>query len=185
MRKQYDDFTKQSISDMSKSMSDMTYLYLQPETNLPTVVPPSHYKNLLSKVREQVMDEITRVKFIDVMYTQLKALRDEDSKYFHQAMICLDMNIKPDDLRPNEKIALLQTYDWLERKMATEKKDFHLLDSSIIEFFEETKNDKDLHRQIIEYSKSQEEPNIEFDEREEPEKDIFLEEENEEIDITD
>lgn len=185
MRKQYDDFTKQSITDISKSMSDMTYLYLQPDTKLPTVVPSSHYKNLLSKVKEQMMDEITRIKFLDIMYTQLKALKEEDPKYFHQALICLDMDIKPSDLRPHEKIALLETHDWLERKIALEKKDFHFLDSDIVNFFEATQNDKNLHREIIEYSKSQEEPNIEFDEREEVEKENLLGTEHEEIDITD
>ena len=43
MRKQYDDFTQLKIKDMSKSISDMTYKYINPETQAPTRVPPVHY----------------------------------------------------------------------------------------------------------------------------------------------
>ena len=43
MRKQYDDFTQLKLKDMSKSISDMTYKYLNPETQTPTKVPPAHY----------------------------------------------------------------------------------------------------------------------------------------------
>lgn len=44
MRKQYDDFTQMKIKEMCKSISDMTYTYLDPETHLPTKVPASHYE---------------------------------------------------------------------------------------------------------------------------------------------
>ena len=39
MRKQYDDFTQLKLKDMSKTISDMTYKYINPETQTPTVVP--------------------------------------------------------------------------------------------------------------------------------------------------
>ena len=42
MRKQYDDFTQMKLKEMCKSISDMTYTYLDPETQLPTKVPASH-----------------------------------------------------------------------------------------------------------------------------------------------
>ena len=32
MRKKYDDFTQLKIKDMSKTISDMTFTYLNPET---------------------------------------------------------------------------------------------------------------------------------------------------------
>ena len=38
MRKQYDDFTQLKLKDMSKSISDMTYKYINPDTNAPTKV---------------------------------------------------------------------------------------------------------------------------------------------------
>ena len=44
MRRQYDDFTQLKIKDMSKSISDMTYKYINPETQAPTKVPPTHYE---------------------------------------------------------------------------------------------------------------------------------------------
>ena len=42
-RKLYDDFTKQPVSKMAQSISDMTYSYNE------TKVPAKHYKDLLEK----------------------------------------------------------------------------------------------------------------------------------------
>lgn len=39
MRKQYDDFTQMKLKDMCKNISDMTYTYINPETQQPTKVP--------------------------------------------------------------------------------------------------------------------------------------------------
>ena len=50
MRKQYDDFVQLKEKDMSKYISDMTYEYINPETNAPTRVPASHYEKILGKV---------------------------------------------------------------------------------------------------------------------------------------
>lgn len=44
MRKQYDDFTQLKLKDMSKSISDMTYKYINPETQTPTKVPSTLMK---------------------------------------------------------------------------------------------------------------------------------------------
>ena len=60
MRKQYDDFTQLKLKDMSKSISDMTYKYINPETQVPTVVPPGHYEKILDQVKE---DEKLGVSF--------------------------------------------------------------------------------------------------------------------------
>ena len=54
MRKQYDDFTQLKIKDMSKSISDMTYTYLNPETGEPTKVPAVHYEKILDQVTEKI-----------------------------------------------------------------------------------------------------------------------------------
>ena len=58
MRKQYDDFVQLKEKDMSKYISDMTYEYINPETNAPTRVPASHYEKILGKVREEYMADI-------------------------------------------------------------------------------------------------------------------------------
>lgn len=60
MNKNYDDFTKMKPKEMSKTISDMTYNYINPETNLPTIVPPAHYEKILNKVRGEVIAEETK-----------------------------------------------------------------------------------------------------------------------------
>lgn len=50
MRKQYDDFTQLKLKDMSKTISDMTYKYINPETGTPTNVPALHYEKILNQV---------------------------------------------------------------------------------------------------------------------------------------
>lgn len=55
MRKQYDVFTQLKLKDMSKTISDMTYKYINPETQTPTVVPSGHYEKILDQVLEQYM----------------------------------------------------------------------------------------------------------------------------------
>ena len=161
MQRQYEVFLKKNINDMSKDISDMTYTFINPETNKPTVVPAAHFKNILSKVKEQYIEEQTQNMFLSIVYNQLKSLKENDERYFHQALMCLDLNIKPDDLRVNERIALLETQSYLNQKQHEEKKDFHLLDSSIIEYFEIAKNDPDLQKDIIEFSNSASSYNLE------------------------
>ena len=80
MRKQYDDFTQLKIKDMSKSISDMTYTYLNPETGEPTKVPAVHYEKILDQVTEKYMSDITSRQFLTIMYTQLSNLKKEDAK---------------------------------------------------------------------------------------------------------
>lgn len=63
MRRQYDDFTQLKIKDMSKVISDMTYKYINEESNSPTVVPSSHYEKILSQVQENYLGEITSRQF--------------------------------------------------------------------------------------------------------------------------
>ena len=81
MRKQYDDFTQLKLKDMSKSISDMTYKYINPETQEPTRVPPVHYEKILDQVTEKYMSDITSRQFLTIMYNQLSSLKKEDEKY--------------------------------------------------------------------------------------------------------
>lgn len=152
MRKQYDDFTQLKLKDMSKTMSDMTYKYVNPDTKEPTRVPAAHYEKILDQIKEQYLSEITSKQFLTIMFNQLKALKQEDEKYFQQALICLDLNLKPNDLRIDEQIALAMTYDDMEKRQELTKRDFHFLNDTIIETFKETKNNPEIQAQIIQES---------------------------------
>ena len=138
MRRQYDDFTQLKIKDMSKSISDMTYKYINPETQAPTKVPPTHYEKILDQVTEKYMSDITSRQFLTIMYTQLSNLKKEDEKYFNQALLCMDMGLNPKDLRIDEQIAIEYTNDYIEDKKSMEKKNFHFLSEDIVQSFDES-----------------------------------------------
>ena len=154
MRKQYDDFTQLKLKDMSKTISDMTYKYINPDTQTPTVVPAGHYEKILDQVQEQYMGEITSRQFLVIMYNQLNALKKEDEKYFNQALLCMDMGLNPKDLRINEQIAITYTNDYIEDKQKTEKKNFHMLSGDIVSNFEYAKSDPRLQSDVIRFSNS-------------------------------
>lgn len=154
MRKQYDDFTQLKLKDMSNTISDMTYKYINPETQTPTVVPAGHYEKILDQVQEQYMGEITSRQFLVIMYNQLNALKKEDEKYFNQALLCMDMGLNPKDLRINEQIAITYTNDYIDEKQKTEKKNFHMLSEDIVSNFEYAKSDPRLQSDVIRFSNS-------------------------------
>ena len=156
MRKQYDDFTQLKLKDMSKCISDMTYKYINPETDQPTKVPPTHYEKILDQVTEKYMSDITSRQFLTIMYTQLNNLKKEDEKYFNEALLCIDLGINPKDLRLDEQIALEYTNSFISEKKNLEKKEFHLLDSDIVDTYIEAKNDPELHSRIIKESNKRE-----------------------------
>ena len=154
MRKQYDDFTQLKIKDMSKSISDMTYKYINPETQEPTKVPAVHYEKILDQVTEKYMSDITSRQFLTIMYTQLSNLKKEDEKYFNQSLLCMDMGLNPKDLRINEQIAITYTNDYIDEKQKTEKKNFHMLSEDIVSNFEYAKSDPRLQSDVIRFSNS-------------------------------
>ena len=154
MRKQYDEFTQLKLKDMSKTISDMTYKYINPETQTPTVVPAGHYEKILDQVQEQYMGEITSRQFLVIMYNQLNALKKEDEKYFNQALLCMDMGLTPKDLRINEQNTIKYTNDYIDEKKKTEKKNFHMLSEDIVSNFEYAKSDPRLQSDVIRFSNS-------------------------------
>lgn len=149
MRKQYDDFTQLKLKDMSKYISDMTYKYINPETQTPTKVPSAHYEKILDQVTEKYMADVTSRQFLTIMYNQLSALKKEDEKYFNQALLCMDLGLNPKDLRIDEQIAIEYTNEYIEDKKSIEKKNFHFLDNEIIEAFDEAKNNPALQAQVV------------------------------------
>ena len=152
MRKQYDDFTQLKLKDMSKSISDMTFKYINPETNEPTKVPSSHYEKILDQVTEKYMSDITSRQFLTIMYNQLTALKKEDEKYFNQALLCMDLGLNPKDLRIDEQISLEFANNYIEDKKNFDKKNFHFLSEDIINSYEESKNDPQLQSSVIRQS---------------------------------
>ena len=157
MRKQYDDFTQLKLKDMSKSISDMTYKYINPETQAHTKVPPQHYEKILDQVTEKYMADITSRQFLTIMYNQLSALKKEDEKYFNQALLCMDLGLNPKDLRIDEQIAIEYMNSFIEDKKSIEKKNFHFLDSSFIDAYDEAKNNPALQAQVVRESNKDEE----------------------------
>lgn len=149
MRKQYDDFVQLKLKDMCKGISDMTYKYPNPETGLPTKVPPIHYEQILGQVAEQYISTATSRQFLNIMYTQLSNLKKEDEKYFIQALVCIDLGINPKDLRIDEQIAIEYISEFISKKQSIERKNFHFLDTDIVEQFIEAKNNPALHSKVI------------------------------------
>lgn len=152
MKTLYDDFNKLKLKDMSKSISDMTYKYINPDTQTPTKVPAIHYEKILDEVAESYLSTATSRQFLNIMYNQLLALNKEDQKYFTQALICIDLGINPKDLRINEQIALEYIYEYICDKKETEKKNFHLLGEDIVISYKNALEDPELQTCAIETS---------------------------------
>ena len=70
--------------------------------------------------------------------------------------MCLEKGLKPTDLRINEDLALRLVSEMLDDKRNKDKKNFHLLDSDILEYFDEMKNDPSIHAQILRETNSME-----------------------------
>lgn len=157
MRKQYEDFLQLKLKDMCKSISDMTYKYINPETQSPTKVPANHYEKILDQVTEKYMSDITSRQFLTIMYNQLSSLKREDEKYFNQALLCMDVGLNPKDLRIDEQIAIEYANEFINEKKNFEKKNFHFLESDIINAYEEAKSNPALQAQVVRESNKYEE----------------------------
>lgn len=149
MRKQYDDFTQLKLKDMSKSISDMTYKYINPDTNSPTKVPSTHYEKILDQVTEKYMADVTSRQFLTIMYNQLNSLKKEDERYFREALICLDMGLNPKDMRIEEQIALNYASDFVVERQAQLKKDFHFFNEEIVDAYRYGKEDRFIQSQSV------------------------------------
>ncbi|MBO5141758.1 MAG: hypothetical protein J6C46_01955 [Clostridia bacterium] len=152
MRKQYDDFIQMKQKDICKSISDMTFSYINPETKTPTKVPPAHYEKILDQIAENYIGDVTSRQFLTIMYNQLSALKKEDEKYFKHALLCMDMGINPKDLRLDEQMAIALTYDFMDDKQKQEKKNFHLLNQDIVNAYNISKENPKIQLQIFERS---------------------------------
>ena len=148
----YDEFTKLKKKDMSKVMSDMTYEYINPDTQQPTVVPATHYEKQLGQVIETEVAVEVRNQMLSVIYNQLVALKKENEEFFNQAILCMDVGLNPKDLRIAEQAAIKYTYDYMKEKEANEKKDYHFLNQDIVDMYNESLTNPEIQKDMINLS---------------------------------
>ena len=114
MTKYFDEFTKLKQKEMSKTLEDITYKYINPETHQPTKVPASHFdKEFNREIERQISAGVNR-QMLMIMYSTIADLKNNSPELFTKAMICLDNGITPKDMRLDEQIALSETYKEFE-----------------------------------------------------------------------
>lgn len=104
MRIYYDDFKEMTKDKMAGAMEDMTYQYKE------TRVPKKHYKKLLNTAFEEVVESNVAINLVNTYYQTMQTLLKENPKWFMQALLCLDLGIKPANIKSDEYQALELTY---------------------------------------------------------------------------
>ena len=117
MKKQFDEFQKMKLKEMCKTIEDMTYTYINPETKNPTVVPAKHYENILNKTIEQFIEDSLKIEMMNNVFKQMNMLMTEYKQDLIKSLICMDKGLKPTDLSFAETIALNETYHYIDEKM--------------------------------------------------------------------
>lgn len=146
MNKQFDLFQKMKIKEVCENISRMTYAYINPDTKQPTVVPSKHYKDILDQPVEVLVNDQVKKQFLNIMFKQMKALKDEEPILF------------------NEEAALKITATELVENEKTQKKKFHLVDNEYLNAYESTKNDSELMAQLFGEQQNERVYSIELDE---------------------
>lgn len=149
MNKQFDLFQKMKIKEVCENISRMTYAYINPDTKQPTVVPSKHYKDILDQPVEVLVNDQVKKQFLNIMFKQMKALKDEEPILFNETLLLMDLNKTPDSLELNEEAALKITATELVENEKTQKKKFHLVDNEYLNAYESTKNDSELMAQLF------------------------------------
>ena len=144
MNKQFDLFVKMKIKELSENISRMTYAYINPDTNQPTVVPAKHYKEILDQPVEVLVNDQVKRQFLNIMFKQMKSLKEEEPVLFYETLLLMDMNKTPDSLELNEEVAIKITAQELVENEKTMKKKFHLIDGEHLSSYDEIKNDSEL-----------------------------------------
>ena len=155
MNKQFDLFQKMKIKEVCDNISRMTYAYINPDTKEPTVVPAKHYKDLLDQPVEVLVNDQVKKQFLNIMFKQMKALKEEEPVLFNETLLLMDLNKTPDSLELNEEIALKITATQLTENEKELKKGFHLLDNEYLSNYEETKNDSELMADLFSEDKNE------------------------------
>ena len=164
MNKQFDLFQKMKIKEVCENISRMTYAYINPDTKQPTVVPSKHYKDILDQPVEVLVNDQVKKQFLNIMFKQMKALKDEEPILFNETLLLMDLNKTPDNLELNEEAALKITATELVENEKTQKKKFHLVDNEYLNAYESTKNDSELMAQLFGEQQNERVYSIELDE---------------------
>ena len=152
MRNIYDDFIQQKPKEMSKTMSDMAFKYINPDTQQPTRIPAAHFEKELGQEVERAITQSVNRQFLSIMYSQLNSLKKDNEKLFYEALICIDNNINPKDLRIPEQIAINYTYDYIQEKQRTEKKEFRFFNQDISNEYHRAITDPNIQAEAMEIS---------------------------------
>lgn len=164
MNKQFDLFQKMKIKEVCENISRMTYAYINPDTKQPTVVPSKHYKDILDQPVEVLVNDQVKKQFLNIMFKQMKALKDEEPILFNETLLLMDLNKTPDNLELNEEAALKITATELVENEKKQKKKFHLVDNEYLNAYESIKNDSELMAQLFGEQQNERVYSIELDE---------------------
>lgn len=104
MRKYLDDFIKLPVAKMAQQIANMTFSYKE------TKVPPAHYKKILNKSYEEIVEDNIAVNLLNIYYKTIKQLAAESPRWFMQALICNDLKINPASISNEEYQALELVY---------------------------------------------------------------------------
>ncbi|WP_375710394.1 hypothetical protein [Pediococcus pentosaceus] len=133
MRNYYDEFKSLTTDKMAQSIENMTFAYNQ------TRVPKKHYKKLLTKPIEELISDSVSINLINTYFQTLQTLQKENKKWFVQALICLELGIKPNSIKGYEHQALELTYEhMIDGKLS-------LINPQILATFKET-NETDIYK---------------------------------------
>lgn len=128
MQKYYDEFLKLLLEKMAQKITDMTFSFQE------TQVPKKHYKDLLSKTVEEVIEGSVEVNLIDTYYKTIEQLLKQNPKWLFQALLCFDVKIKPSTMSNAEYQALELTWaKFMENKKSK------MVDERWIDCFESIK----------------------------------------------
>ncbi len=163
MNKQFDLFQKMKIKEVSENISRMTYAYINPDTNQPTIVPSKHYKDLLDQPVEVLVNDAVKKQFLNIMFKQMKALKEEEPILFNETLLLMDSNKTPDSLELNEEAALKIVATELVEQSKENKKSFHLMDQKHLDSYESIKNDSALMAEL--FGNQERKYSIEFKEK--------------------
>lgn len=123
-RQYYDDFSKLPMAKMAQAMADMTFNYNE------TKVPASYYKNQLGKGFEELVEANVSIALVATIFNTLQALQKESPKLFYQALLCLDTNVKPNNITASQYQAMEFTWSQVESN-----KSKNILDKDYLKIF--------------------------------------------------
>lgn len=124
----YQEFSKLTVDKMAKEMEDMTFAYKE------TRVPKKHYKKLLGKTVEEMLEASVELNLVDTYYRTIEQLLKQNPKWLFQALLCLDNGVKPSVISNAEYQALELT--WAKFR---ETKKAKMVDKRWLEEFEHIK----------------------------------------------